>query len=169
METEHGFVLPRRLQVEFSKNIQHITEDSGTEISPAAMWAAFQDTYLPEKPTIELISHETSTSKSDVGDRAKVSAQIIVDGEHRTITGEGNGPIAAFVHAVRHDLGIVVDVVDYHEHAASAGADATAVCYVETTGPDGVLWGVGTDPSILTASYRAVLSATSRHRDNADL
>ena len=168
MEAEHGFVMPRRLQVEFSKMIQHITEDSGTEISPGAMWDKFQEVYLPAKPTIELISHETATSNSEQGDRAKVSAQIIVDGEHRTIMGEGNGPIAALVHAVRNDLGVMIDVVDYHEHAASAGADATAVCYVETTGPDGVLWGVGQDPSILSASYKAVFSAVNRQRADAD-
>ena len=168
METEHGYILPRRLQIEFSRHVQGITEDTGTEISPAAMWGAFQAEYLPEKPTIELVSHETATTKSESGDRSKISAQLMVDGDHRTITGEGNGPIAAFVHAIRNDLGVVVDVVDYHEHSASAGADATAVCYVETTGPDGVLWGVGEDPSILTASYKAVLSAVSRHRASKD-
>jgi 2-isopropylmalate synthase len=169
MEAEHGYVLPRRLQVEFSKTIQHITEDSGTEISPSAMWGTFQEVYLPEKPTIALLTHETVTSTTDQGERAKVSAQITVDGDHRTIMGEGNGPIDALVHAIRQDLGIVIDVVDYHEHSASAGADATAVCYVETTGPGGVLWGVGQDPSILNASYKAVFSAVGRHVPESDL
>ena len=164
MEAEHGFILPRRLQVEFSKTIQHITEDSGTEISPASMWAEFQSVYLSEKPNVELIGHETVTASAERGDRATVVAQILLDGEHRTICGEGNGPIDALVHAIRNDLGIVIDVVDYHEHAASAGADALAVCYVETTGPEGVLWGVGQDLSILNASYRAVLSAVNRQR-----
>ncbi len=164
MEAEHGYVLPRRLQVEFSKTIQTITEDSGTEISPTDMWSKFQTEYFPEKPTYELISHETITKLTERGDRATVVAQIVVDGEHRTITGEGNGPIDAFVKAVRHDLGVVIDVTDYHEHAKSAGSDSTAVCYVETSGPEGVLWGVGEDPSILNASYRAVLSAVNRHQ-----
>jgi 2-isopropylmalate synthase len=163
MEAEHGFVLPRRLQVEFSKTIQAITEDSGTEISPTDMWSKFQTEYFPEKSTYELISHETITKPTERGDRATVVAQVTIDGEHRTITGEGNGPIDAFVKAVRHDLGVVIDVTDYHEHAKSAGSDSTAVCYVETTGPEGVLWGVGEDPSILNASYRAVLSAVNRH------
>ncbi len=163
MEAEHGFALPRRLQIEFSKTIQVITEDTGTEISPTAMWSTFQEQYLAEEPRVRMISHETSTASAERGDRAKVTAQISVDGEPRTISGEGNGPIDAFVHAIRTDLGVVIDVVDYHEHAKSAGADATAVCYVETTGPDGVLWGVGEDPSILNASYKAVLSAVNRH------
>jgi 2-isopropylmalate synthase len=164
MEAEHGFVLPRRLQVEFSKTIQAITEDSGTEISPTDMWTKFQTEYFPEKPVHELISHETVTRPTEHGDRATVTAQITVDGQHRTIHGEGNGPIDAFVRAVRSDLGLVIDVTDYHEHAKSAGSDSTAVCYVETSGPEGVLWGVGEDVSILNASYRAVLSAANRHQ-----
>ncbi len=163
MQAEHGYELPRRLQIEFSKTIQAITEDTGTEISPHALWDTFQERYLPEKPMVQLLTHETVTSTTERGDRAKVSAQILVGEEHRTIVGEGNGPIDALIHAIRQDLGVVIDVVDYHEHSKSAGADASAVCYVETTGPDGVLWGVGEDPSILNASYKAVLSAVNRH------
>jgi 2-isopropylmalate synthase len=163
MEAEHGFALPRRLQVEFSKTIQSITEDTGTVITPGAMWDKFQAEYLPEKSLVQLISHETSTSMGEKGERAKVTAQLMVNGEHRTISGEGNGPVDAFTHAVRQDLGVLIDVVDYHEHSKSAGADSLAVCYFETTGPDGVKWGVGEDSSILNASFKALLSAVNRH------
>jgi 2-isopropylmalate synthase len=161
MKTEHGFDLPRRLQIEFSKSIQHITEDSGTEISPHQMWDAFQHQYLPERPALQLLSHESSTG--DHG--AKVTAQLLVDGEHRTVHGEGNGPIAAFVHALGRDLGLDIDVVDYSEHAVSAGTDATAVAYVEVQDGNGnVRWGVGMDESILAASLKGVLSAAARIR-----
>jgi 2-isopropylmalate synthase len=161
MKTEHGLDLPRRLQIEFSKSIQHITEDSGTEISPHEMWAAFQHEYLPERPAMHLLSHESSTG--DAG--AKVTAQLLVDGEHRTVRGEGNGPIAAFVHALTRDLGLAIEVVDYSEHAVTAGTDATAVAYVEVQDDDGnVRWGVGMDESILSASLKGVLSAAARIR-----
>jgi 2-isopropylmalate synthase len=161
MKTEHGLELPRRLQIEFSKSIQHITEDSGTEISPHEMWAAFQREYLPERPSLQLLSHESSTG--DAG--AKVTAQLLVDGEHRTVRGEGNGPIAAFVHALSRDLGLVIEVVDYSEHAVSAGTDATAVAYVELQDESGnIRWGVGMDESILSASLKGVLSAAARIR-----
>jgi 2-isopropylmalate synthase len=161
MKTEHGLDLPRRLQIEFSKSIQHITEDSGTEISPHQMWDAFQHQYLPERPALQLISHESST-----GDKgAKVTAQLLVDGEHRTVRGEGNGPIAAFVHALSQDLGLGIEVVDYSEHAVTAGTDATAVAYVEVQDENGnVRWGVGMDESILAASLKGVLSAAARIR-----
>jgi 2-isopropylmalate synthase len=163
MKAEHGFDLPRRLQIEFSKAIQHITEDTGTEITPVAMWEQFQGEYLPDDPAIALVGHEITTG--DAG--AKVTAQLLVDGEHHTVMGEGNGPIAAFVHALQHDLGIHVEVVDYAEHAISAGSDAQAAAYVEVRTDDGIRWGVGVDPSILAASLKAVLGAVNRLRELA--
>src|ERR671939_1631534 len=81
MQAEHGLDLPRRMQIEFSKTIQTITEDTGTEISPSAMWSAFVREYLPENPPVQLISHETTTGTEG----AKVVAQLMVDGQHRTI------------------------------------------------------------------------------------
>jgi 2-isopropylmalate synthase len=163
MKTEHGFDLPRRLQIEFSKNIQHITEDSGTEISPIVMWEAFQAEYLPDEPRFRLSSHELRSDSTS--GKTSITAQLVVDGEPRTVTGTGNGPIDAFVHALRDGLGATLDVVDYAEHALGKGSDATAVAYVETSSPeDGVLWGVGQDPSTITASLLAVLSAHERAR-----
>ena len=161
MKVEHGFDLPRRLQIEFSKTIQAITEDSGTEISPAAMWDAFRTVYLPAAPAWELRGHDLVSG--DGGDGTRITAELVVDGAPRTVTGAGNGPIAAFVDALRSGLGVEIDVVDYAEHALGQGADATAVAYVETIARDGSLWwGVGTHPNIITASLRAVLSALAR-------
>ncbi len=162
MKAEHGLDLPRRLQIEFSKTVQHISEDTGTEIGPGAMWDAFTTEYLPERSPVELLAHETVTGSAG---GATVTAQLLVEGEHRTVRGEGNGPIAAFVHALRTDLGIDVDVVDYAEHAVSAGTDATAVAYVEAQDAEGTIrWGVGLDDSILTAGLKAVVGAANRLR-----
>jgi 2-isopropylmalate synthase len=160
MKTEHGFDLPRRLQIEFSKTIQHITEDSGTEVSPIVMWDAFQEAYLPPEPRFRLTSHELRSDSTS--GRTAITAQLLVDGEHRTIDGEGNGPIDAFVKALRTGVGATLDVIDYAEHAMGQGSEAMAVAYVETTTEHGVLWGVGTDPSTITASLRAVLNAHER-------
>jgi 2-isopropylmalate synthase len=159
MKAEHGFDMPRRLQIEFSKTIQTITEDTGTVISPAAMWDAFCAEYFKEDGRVQLLGHEVTTSD----DGAKVTAQVLVDGEHRTIQGEGNGPIAAFVHGLDVCCGIKAEVLDYAEHSIAAGTDAQAAAYVEVQGPDGVVrWGVGVHESILTASLRAVVSAVNR-------
>ncbi|NBT38057.1 MAG: 2-isopropylmalate synthase, partial [Actinobacteria bacterium] len=136
MKTEHGFDLPRRLQIEFSQNIQHITEDSGTEISPA----------------VSATGH------------TQITAYIDVRGERKTFTGKGNGPIDAFVQAIRGEFGSDLDVKDYTEHALGQGSQATAVAYVETGDAKGnTRWGVGIDPNTITASLRAVLSGFERH------
>lgn len=166
MKTEHGFDLPRRLQIEFSKTIQHITEDSGTEISPVVMWETFRSEYLPDAPQYVLQSHELRSDSSS--GRTSITAQMVVKGVASTITGEGNGPIDAFVNALRSGLSADIDVLDYAEHATGQGSEATAVAYVETTDSDGnVLWGVGSDPNIITASLRAVLAAHERRMRNA--
>jgi 2-isopropylmalate synthase len=161
METEHGMILPRRLQIEFSKTIQSITEDTGTEISPSAMWQAFEAAYFPANAPVQFLRHEAVTDEGG----AKVTVQLLVDGQPQRVTGEGNGPIAAFVNALKQDLDIEIDVHDYAEHAVAAGSNALAMAYVEVQAANGaVRWGVGSDESILAASLRAVISAVNRLR-----
>jgi 2-isopropylmalate synthase len=161
MEIEHQMVLPRRLQIEFSQAIQHVAEDTGTEISPKEMFEVFEREYLGTDEAIQLISHESSS----VAESDKVTAHLEVDGKPVTVTGEGDGPIAAFVTAVRDGLGIEIDVVDYSEHAVAAGAGASAAAYVETVDATGrTRWGVGIDRNILTASIAAVVSALNGRR-----
>jgi 2-isopropylmalate synthase len=163
MDTEHGLDLPRRLQVEFSKTVQAVTEDSGTEIRPAEMWQVFAETYLPEDAGIRLLSSEVSTA----GHQTTVVAQLTVDGKHTTVRGEGNGPIDAMV-AGLSELGVSVEVTDYSEHALTAGSGASAVAYVEVEVAGGrKLWGVGLDSSILDASLCAVVSAANRVRSES--
>jgi 2-isopropylmalate synthase len=158
MKNEHGMDLPRRLQIEFSRCIKVITEGSGTEITAEEMWDAFAAEYLPATPRIGLSGYDTTSNDGNVTVRARLAAA----GATATISGEGNGPISALVHALRRDLGIEVDVLDYAEHALGAGEEATAVAYVEVRSHGEVRWGVGMDPNITTASMKAVLSALER-------
>jgi 2-isopropylmalate synthase len=159
MKTEHGLDLPRRLQVEFAGRIQTMAEDTGTEITPADMWAAFSSDYVPEHPSLELVTYDTTTG--DAG--TALLARLQVDGRDRTISGTGNGPVAALVQALRTEFGLPVEVLDFSEHAVGAGADAIAVAYVEARDGDGaVRWGVGVHESVLTASLRAVVGAFRR-------
>ncbi|MEK7295054.1 MAG: alpha-isopropylmalate synthase regulatory domain-containing protein, partial [Actinomycetota bacterium] len=162
MKTEYGFDLPRRLQIEFSREIQHIAEDLGTEITPAVMWDTFQAAYLPAVPKYKLSGHEFRSVSS--GDRILITAQIDVDGKRHTIIGEGNGPIDAFVIALRNEFNSSLDVKDYSQHAIGEGSETTAVAYVETANSDGTIrWGVGVDHNTITASLRALLNAHERH------
>jgi 2-isopropylmalate synthase len=164
MHAEHGLELPRRLQIEFSKTIQTIAEDSGTEISPTELWTAFRSVYMPENPSLQLLQHEVTE-----GDRgAELTAHLLVDGDTVEVKGTGNGPIAAFIDALERDLGLAMDVVDYAEHALSSGHEASAAAYVEMTdGRKAVRWGVGIDKSISSAGLKAVVSAINHHRSAA--
>jgi 2-isopropylmalate synthase len=159
MDTEHGLDLPRQLQIEFSKAVQSVTEESGTEIRPAEMWEVFTQTYLPDDAGIRLLSSEITSG----ADGTSVVAQLVVDGGHQTVRGSGNGPIDALVAALR-DLGVDLAVVDYTEHALTEGSGASAVAYVEVDAGGRRLWGVGMDSSILEASLHAVVSAANRAR-----
>jgi len=158
MKAEHQLDLPRRLQIEFSGVVQRHTDDSGGEVSPAEMWRFFSTEYLaPPAPRISVEKYATAS----VDGKVEVTVDATIDGTARTLTGIGNGPIDAFVHALS-DVDIAVRVLDYAEHALSAGGDATAAAYVECDVAGTVLWGVGIDNNILTASLSAVASAVNR-------
>ncbi len=162
LKNDHQLDLPRRLQIEFSQVIQRVTDTQGGEVAPAAIWAAFVDEYLPNPAArwgrIQLLAHR---NVSTVDGRHQLSVDLVVDGEPRTLDGTGNGPIAAFVQALTQ-IEVDVRVLDYVEHALSAGGDATAAAYLECAVGDRVLWGVGIDPSTVTASLQGVVSAVNR-------
>jgi 2-isopropylmalate synthase len=168
LKAEHKLDLPRRAQIEFSRVIQERTDAEGGEISPAAIWEAFTEEYLSREAPLKLNSVHTSSA---AGEKDRLDVNVYVDGELHELTGEGNGPIAAFVDAInavqRPDGSFDIRVLDYAEHALSAGGDAIAAAYVEcaVTGADGetrVLWGIGLDANIVTASLKAVTSAVNR-------
>ncbi|MGY4103260.1 2-isopropylmalate synthase [Nocardia sp. R16R-3T] len=160
MKTDHGLVLPRRLQIEFSQAIQKITDGEGGEVSPKEMWDVFAEEYLSPIRPLERMRQKVTASETDGGVDA-ITAVVKVDGVEQEITGAGNGPLAAFVDAIAA-VGFDVRVLDYSEHAMSAGDDAQAAAYVECAIGDKVVWGVGIATSITTASLRAVVSAVNR-------
>ncbi|MCC8248195.1 2-isopropylmalate synthase [Saccharothrix luteola] len=161
MKTEHHLDLPRRLQVEFSKVIQEVTDTQGGEIGPKDMWDAFSEEYLDATAPLKLLRQKVS---GDGSGHETIKAVVVVDGEAQEITGGGNGPIAAFVDALA-TVGYDVRVLDYFEHAMSSGDDARAAAYLECAVSDRVLWGVGIDSSTVAASLRALVSAINRaHR-----
>jgi 2-isopropylmalate synthase len=159
MKTEHQLDLPRRLQIEFSRAIQAHTEAGGGEVTPSEMWELFSAEYLSEGP-VALLGHRSS---SVVESKHVLTAEVRVDSQARQIEGFGNGPISAFCDAL-NAVGVKVRVLDYTEHALSAGSDAQAAAYVEVEIDGGTLWGVGVDADTTGASMRAVLSAVNRAR-----
>ncbi|MBF6438117.1 2-isopropylmalate synthase [Nocardia cyriacigeorgica] len=160
MKTDHGLALPRRLQIEFSQAIQQITDGEGGEVTPKEMWDVFATEYLNPVRPLERIKQKVTASETD-GGTDTITATVKVDGVEQEITGTGNGPLAAFVDAIA-TVGFDVQVLDYSEHAMSAGDDAQAAAYVECAIGDKTVWGVGIATSITTASLRAVVSAVNR-------
>ncbi len=165
MKADHGLVLPRRLQIEFSQAVQRITDGEGGEVSPKEIWDVFAEEYLSPVSPLERMRQKVTAAEEDGGTDA-ITAVVKVNGVEQEISGAGNGPLAAFVDALG-TVGFDVRVLDYSEHAMSAGDDAQAAAYVEcaVTLPDGtskVVWGVGIATSITTASLRAVVSAVNR-------
>jgi 2-isopropylmalate synthase len=158
MKSEHKLDLPRRLQIEFSRVVQQHTDDIGGEVSADSMWLYFKDTYLDREAPLKLNSVHTSSAE---GEKDRLTVNVYHQGELVTLEGTGNGPIAAFVAAI-NELGYDVRILDYAEHALSSGGDAIAAAYVECAVGDQVLWGVGLDPNIVTASLKAVVSAVNR-------
>jgi 2-isopropylmalate synthase len=166
MKADHGLVLPRRLQIEFSKVIQKIAEGpvgdggEGREVTPKEMWDAFAEEYLAPVRPLERIRQRVIASEVD-GGTDRIEATVLLDGVETEVAGAGNGPLAAFVDALGH-VGIDVAVLDYSEHAMSAGEEAQAAAYVEALTDGKTVWGVGIASSITTASLRAVVSAVNR-------
>jgi 2-isopropylmalate synthase len=159
MKAEHQLDLPRRLQIEFSRVIQGHTDDEGGEVTPRQMWEIFSTEYLAAGP-VALLDQQTS---SVVEAKHALSAEISVDGRVQQVEGVGNGPISAFCDALA-SVGVDARVLDYNEHALTAGTDAQAAAYVECEIGGGVFWGVGIDTNTVMASMRAVLSAVNRAR-----
>lgn len=163
LEKDHGLRLPRRLQIEFSQRVQAIADTTGKEITSGDIWAAFKAEYLQVAEPYRFVEQRSISDSHSSGVR-KLTATIYQDGRERLISGKGNGPIDAFTDALNRHCGLDVKVVDYHEHAMGAGANATAVCYVEVRmdGEPATRFGVGIDSNIVTASLRAVISAVNR-------
>ncbi|MEV5751882.1 2-isopropylmalate synthase [Actinoallomurus sp. NPDC052308] len=158
MKTEHSLDLPRKLQIDFSRVVQEHTDGEGGEVTPEQMWEIFEGEFLTNGPRVGLLAHRAS---SRVDEKDVLNVDLRINGEIREIEGIGNGPISAFIDALAA-VGVQARVLDYTEHALSAGSDAKAAAYVECQVGDEVLWGVGIDGNTVTASLKAVLSAVNR-------
>jgi len=162
LQTEFGLDLPRDLQVEFSHVIQEITDETGKEIMAEEIWRRFRESYIDNGAPFELVDYRLNTDphRSEV---VSCTAALKVDGQVREISGSGNGPIDAFVHALQEQCGIDARFLDYHQDALGAGSDVEAVCFIKmANGDGGQAHGVGIHPNTVTASLRAIVSAVNR-------
>jgi len=161
LERDYGLSLPRLLQIEFSQVVQAITDESGKELSAADIHAAFQREYIAPAAPLAYVDHRASHGSAH-GALEQLTARLVIDGVETLLTGSGNGPVDAFVHALREGVGADIHVLAYHEHATGTGEDATAVAYVQLRAGTRPVYGVGLDPNIVTATLKAVVAALNR-------
>ncbi|HZZ10762.1 MAG TPA: 2-isopropylmalate synthase [Paraburkholderia sp.] len=156
LEQGYGVVLPRRLQVDFSSAVQRYTDDSGHEVTPSQIWTLFQQEYVDNHAPVRYVGH----SLSEQGDGARIKLTVDIHGSRCVLSGEGNGPLDALMHA----MGVPVRIQHYEERALTQGADAKAIAVAEMAGADitGSAFGVGVDANLVTASIRAVISGVNR-------
>lgn len=164
LKTDHSLDLPRKLQIEFSRVIQNHTDSSGGEVSSERIWEIFQDEYLPaqdDQTKWGRFELKRMRTESDMDGEVQIDV-VLRDGSGEfEASSTGNGPISAFL-GVLQDKGIKIRLLDYVEHTLSAGGDALAASYIELDVDGTVLWGVGIDGDIATASLKALISATNR-------
>ena len=159
LESEYGLELPRRLQIEFSASVQAVMDVDGGELQAADIWRIFEREYGLAHPSV--VDHQVITGLDD--GQVQVQARVQAGGQVIELQGAGNGPVDAFVAGLSQATGIAVRVLDYHEHAIGAGAQARAAAYLELRIDEGrTLFGVGIDANIVTASMKAVLSGLLR-------
>lgn len=161
LENEYGLELPRRLQIEFSRVVQHEMDASGKELQAKDLWALFRKEYRLDE--IAAPKQRAMSETDEAGNtRVSLKADVQLGGKTVSLQGEGTGPVDAFVAGLNATGLAQVRVMDYREHAIGSGANAQAVAYLELRVGDHTLFGVGMDADILTASLKGILSGLAR-------
>ncbi len=158
LEQDKGLKLPKRMQADFSRVVQQLADETSRELNAADIWGAFVKHYAIEPPQrFNLEQYEEGRASN--GDRI-FTGKIVVDGTARSVSGRGNGLISSVLAAIKDKWGVALDVVDYSEHAIGQGSNVKAAAYIECKSASSqIIWGVGIDEDVATASVRAVLNA----------
>jgi 2-isopropylmalate synthase len=158
LEQDKGLKLPKRMQADFSRVVQRLADETSRELNATDIWAAFAKHYRIEPPQ-RFSLEQYEEGRANNGDRI-FSGKILVDGTARSVSGRGNGLISSVLAAINDEWGVSLDVIDYSEHAIGRGAKVQAAAYIECKTTSGqIIWGVGIDEDVATASVRAVLNA----------
>jgi 2-isopropylmalate synthase len=159
LEKEFGFTLPKLMHKEIGRIVNDLADAKGTELTSADIRDAFQREYLERRDPVDLEHFKASERDSKV----KCEARIVLDGKPHTLSGSGNGPIDAFVHALASTGLPKFDVVSYSEHSLGSGAEARAVSYIQIKVERGAaFFGAGIDTNIELASIKAIVCALNR-------
>ena len=170
LEAEHHVRLPRAAEVEFSSIVQREADTTGKEITSQRIWELAQEHYIRPTGTFELVSFDVAKASRNTNDE-RVTATVLHNGKDVAISAVGNGPISAFVEAMRHEFNLDFRLADFGQNTREATSKAEAAAYVELVVEDGndvrSIFGVGIDTSITMAPIRAVVSALNKLKDGS--
>ncbi len=166
LERDYGLVLPRKLQIEFSRVVQQAVETSGKEMTARSIWEIFCREYLQTTEPLRYVSHRSFESPSEVKQQMSLSASLAYDGAKIVSAGCGNGPIDAFVNGLNQtealrDVG-KIEIRHYEERSLSSGSKGNAITLIEITSKRGSSYGIGIHENIVVASFQAIVSAFNR-------
>ena len=162
LEGDHGLSMPRGLQIEFSQIIQKIADDTCIVISSLKIWESFQEIYFKTNSSFNFLEHHIESSSQDKAQEDSIKVKILKENKEHIIKGVGNGPIDAFINAIKQDLNLSIKVLDYHQHAISTGSDAKAVAYIEIQKKGKSSWGVGMHTNTVIAGLLSVISGLNK-------
>jgi 2-isopropylmalate synthase len=165
LENHFELSLPRPLLMEFARVVQEVADRDGGELTASELRSVFDRTYLNVEGPYRLARYDLGTVRSQDGgeDQVECTAELVVSGNPLTATGQGNGPIDAFVKAVERATNEPFEIEHYHEQSEESGSGARALCQVGLKDADGgICWGAGTSHNTVTASFQAVLAALNR-------
>jgi 2-isopropylmalate synthase len=159
LEQDKGLKLPKRMQIDFSRSVQALADETSRELNAADIWGRFQSHYrLEGEQPYELVDY----SETHAGSDRIFTGRVRHGGAEKTVSGRGNGLLSSVLAALKEGFGVSLDIVDYSEHAIGQGGSVQAAAYVEAKSDDGrTLFGVGIDTDVATASVRALLGAAN--------
>ena len=162
IEKDHGLSLPRRLQIDFSRVIQKIADQSGKELEAELIWETFNKTYINVEGKYEYLNHEIISKNDKNSQIDEITLSLNIKGKSHTLSGKGNGPIDSFINAISNNLNLNLKVSDYQQNAIASGSDASAAAYIELAIKDQILWGIGINQNTVVASFQAIINGLNR-------
>ncbi len=163
IEKDHGLSLPRRLQIDFSRIIQKIADESGKELEANLIWDTFKITYLDVQGKYEYLSHEIISKNDEENNQIdEINLSLKINGKTFDLSGRGNGPIDSFIDALKNNEDLNLKISDYQQNAISSGSDASAAAYIELNVKDKTLWGIGINQNTIVASFQAIINGLNR-------
>jgi 2-isopropylmalate synthase len=159
LESRYGVMLPKPMQKDFGPAVTAVSDARGAELQPEEIYELFKETYINITSPVELANY----SETREGDTSRLKAVIKIEGNEKTVSGEGNGVVDAFCRALTAETGVAFEITNYSEHSLEYGSKSRAITYMEIAVGDKTYFGAGVSGNIITSSLRAVVSALNRY------